>query len=44
MIFAVSGGTVSLIQGSYEYYHYLLDGFDDSVITFWCNSISNFLG
>ncbi|CDP15077.1 unnamed protein product [Coffea canephora] len=26
----VSGGTVSLIQGSYEYYHYLLDGFDDS--------------
>ncbi|PIN18298.1 hypothetical protein CDL12_09038 [Handroanthus impetiginosus] len=26
----VSGGTVSLIQGSYEYYHYLQDGFDDS--------------
>lgn len=28
---AVSGGHVSLIQGSYEYYHYLHDGFDDSV-------------
>ncbi|KAH6819954.1 Peptidase C78 [Perilla frutescens var. hirtella] len=26
----VSGGHVSLIQGSYEYYHYLQDGFDDS--------------
>ncbi|XWS51339.1 hypothetical protein CRYUN_Cryun12cG0168700 [Craigia yunnanensis] len=26
----VSGGTVSLVQGSYEYYHYLHDGFDDS--------------
>ncbi|XP_042499341.1 probable Ufm1-specific protease isoform X1 [Macadamia integrifolia] len=26
----VSGGIVSLIQGSYEYYHYLQDGFDDS--------------
>ncbi|XP_021908845.1 probable Ufm1-specific protease [Carica papaya] len=26
----VSGGVVSLIQGSYEYYHYLQDGFDDS--------------
>lgn len=26
----VSGGHVSLIQGSYEYYHYLHDGFDDS--------------
>ncbi|CAI9112933.1 OLC1v1013444C2 [Oldenlandia corymbosa var. corymbosa] len=26
----VSGGTMSLIQGSYEYYHYLHDGFDDS--------------
>ncbi|KAG8388515.1 hypothetical protein BUALT_Bualt02G0133600 [Buddleja alternifolia] len=26
----VSGGSVSLIQGSYEYYHYLQDGFDDS--------------
>lgn len=26
----VSGGRVSLVQGSYEYYHYLLDGFDDS--------------
>lgn len=26
----VSGGTISLIQGSYEYYHYLQDGFDDS--------------
>lgn len=29
---AVSGGSVSLIQGSYEYYHYMHDGFDDSVI------------
>lgn len=26
----VSGGIASLIQGSYEYYHYLQDGFDDS--------------
>ncbi|XAR67950.1 hypothetical protein NMG60_11002905 [Bertholletia excelsa] len=26
----VSGGFVSLVQGSYEYYHYLQDGFDDS--------------
>ncbi|KAK4427021.1 putative Ufm1-specific protease [Sesamum alatum] len=26
----VSGGSISLIQGSYEYYHYLQDGFDDS--------------
>ncbi|XVE54558.1 hypothetical protein DITRI_Ditri03aG0091100 [Diplodiscus trichospermus] len=24
------GGIVSLVQGSYEYYHYLQDGFDDS--------------
>ncbi|CAA0813359.1 Probable Ufm1-specific protease [Striga hermonthica] len=27
----VSGGHISLIQGSYEYYHYLQDGFDDSI-------------
>ncbi|KAJ7945771.1 Peptidase C78, ubiquitin fold modifier-specific peptidase 1/ 2 [Quillaja saponaria] len=26
----VSGGNVSLVQGSYEYYHYLHDGFNDS--------------
>ncbi|URE09402.1 Peptidase family C78 [Musa troglodytarum] len=26
----VSGGIISLIDGSYEYYHYLLYGFDDS--------------
>ncbi|KAF5730911.1 Ufm1-specific protease isoform X1 [Tripterygium wilfordii] len=26
----VSGGIVSLAQGSYEYHHYLQDGFDDS--------------
>ncbi|XP_073142451.1 probable Ufm1-specific protease isoform X2 [Henckelia pumila] len=26
----VSGGIASLIQGSYEYHHYLQDGFDDS--------------
>lgn len=26
----VSGGVVSLVQGSYEYHHYLQDGFDDS--------------
>ncbi|KAL3512640.1 hypothetical protein ACH5RR_025357 [Cinchona calisaya] len=31
----VSGGAVSLIQGSYEYYHYLLGGFDDSTIVSW---------
>lgn len=28
---AVSEGVASLIQGSYEYYHYLQDSFDDSV-------------
>ncbi|KAL5976408.1 hypothetical protein ACLOJK_020739 [Asimina triloba] len=27
----VSGGRVSLVQGSYEYYHYLQDGYDDNV-------------
>lgn len=26
----VSGGFVSVVQGSYEYYHYLQDGIDDS--------------
>ncbi|KAL5544018.1 hypothetical protein UlMin_007802 [Ulmus minor] len=26
----VSGGTMSLVQGSYEYHHYLQDGFNDS--------------
>ncbi|KAJ8450617.1 hypothetical protein Cgig2_020254 [Carnegiea gigantea] len=26
----VSGGIASLVQGSYEYHHYLQDGFDDS--------------
>ncbi|XP_030494344.2 probable Ufm1-specific protease isoform X2 [Cannabis sativa] len=26
----VSGGTLSLVQGSYEYYHYMHDGFNDS--------------
>ncbi|KAJ4712484.1 Peptidase C78, ubiquitin fold modifier-specific peptidase 1/ 2 [Melia azedarach] len=26
----VTGGFVSLVQGSYEYYHYLQDGIDDS--------------
>ncbi|OIV98180.1 hypothetical protein TanjilG_11577 [Lupinus angustifolius] len=26
----VTGGTVSLVQGSYEYFHYLQDGFNDS--------------
>ncbi|GAB2269736.1 hypothetical protein Dimus_004657 [Dionaea muscipula] len=26
----VSGGVISLVQGSYEYYHYLQEGFDDS--------------
>lgn len=26
----VSGGLVSLVQGSYEYYHYLQESFDDS--------------
>ncbi|VFQ84804.1 unnamed protein product [Cuscuta campestris] len=26
----VSGGITSLVQGSYEYFHYLQDGFDDS--------------
>ncbi|KAK1283490.1 putative Ufm1-specific protease [Acorus calamus] len=26
----VTGGLVSLVEGSYEYYHYLQDGFDDN--------------
>ncbi|GJW04861.1 probable Ufm1-specific protease isoform X2 [Tanacetum coccineum] len=26
----VQGGELSLVQGSYEYYHYLQDGYDDS--------------
>ncbi|KAK8929050.1 putative Ufm1-specific protease [Platanthera zijinensis] len=26
----VSGGVISLVDGSYEYYHYLLDGIDDN--------------
>ncbi|OVA20526.1 Peptidase C78 [Macleaya cordata] len=26
----VSGGLISVVDGSYEYYHYLQDGFDDS--------------
>ncbi|XP_058749103.1 probable Ufm1-specific protease [Vicia villosa] len=26
----VTGGTLSLVQGSYEYHHYLQDGFNDS--------------
>lgn len=34
----VSGGIASLIQGSYEYYHYLQDGFDDSVTHLTCAS------
>ncbi|KAL3015628.1 hypothetical protein AAZX31_06G166400 [Glycine max] len=29
----VTGGTVSLVQGSYEYFHYLHDGYNDSVIS-----------
>lgn len=32
MVYAVTGGTLSLVQGSYEYHHYLQDGFNDSVI------------
>jgi len=32
MVYAVIGGAVSLVQGSYEYHHYLQDGFNDSVI------------
>lgn len=32
MLYAVTGGTLSLVQGSYEYHHYLQDGFNDSVI------------
>ncbi|QHO16194.1 Tobamovirus multiplication protein [Arachis hypogaea] len=27
----VSGGSVSLVQGCYEYFHYLQDGFNDSI-------------
>jgi hypothetical protein len=34
MCTAVSGGVMSLIDGSYEYYHYLHDGIDDNVM--WC--------
>lgn len=42
----VSGGIASLVQGSYEYYHYLQDGFDDSVwdllllFNFFLNSLT----
>jgi hypothetical protein len=32
MVYAVTGGTLSIVQGSYEYHHYLQDGFNDSVI------------
>ncbi len=32
--FSVSGGISSLVQGSYEYYHYLQNGYDDSVMDF----------
>ena len=32
MVYAVTGGTVSLVQGSYEYFHYLQDAYNDSVI------------
>ena len=32
-LYAVSGGSVSLLQGSYEYYHYLQDAFNDSVMS-----------
>lgn len=32
VFYAVSGGSMSLVQGSYEYYHYLQDGFNDSVM------------
>lgn len=38
---AVSGGLVSLVQGSYEYYHYLQDGFDDSVMEFFFSSLTS---
>lgn len=38
---AVKGGIVSLVQGSYEYHHYLQDGFDDSVnAVLWPNDFS----
>jgi hypothetical protein len=33
--FAVTGGCESLIAGSYEYYHYLQDRFDDNVSMFF---------
>jgi hypothetical protein len=33
--FAVTGGCQSLIAGSYEYYHYLQDRFDDNVSMFF---------
>jgi hypothetical protein len=32
MFIAVLGGIMSLIDGSYEYYHYLHDGIDDNVM------------
>ena len=34
LVMAVVGGTQSLIDGSYEYYHYLQDRFDDNVSSF----------
>lgn len=38
-LYAVSGGSASLVQGSYEYYHYMQDSFNDSVMEnplLWC--------
>jgi hypothetical protein len=32
VFYAVSGGSMSLVQGSYEYYHYLQDAVNDSVM------------
>lgn len=40
-VIAVSGGTQSLVDGSYEYYHYLQDRFDDNVSS--CTGSINFL-
>lgn len=31
-------GKLHLVSGTYEYYHYLCDGFDDRVIFCRCNT------
>lgn len=43
MSFAVLGGTMSQVQGSYEYYHYLQEGLNDTVMEYLLLSTYNIL-